>query len=566
MQCPLDDKKYRTEQKGKFRKTNVVKFYRKCVLGTLLLDEWGEFLHKKNEIFTDFHKICKEIEIDTDLVAGENKGICNEPINLKIFSKRVVDLTLVDLPGLTKVPVGDQPPDIEYQIRKLMMKYIENPNCIILVVTPANGDIATSEAIKFAKEVDPDGSRTLAVLTKLDLMDKGTNAIDELNGNVLPIKLGIIGVINRSQQDIIDNKTIDEQLVEEVAYLKREYAAIADRNGTSYLSKRLSNLLITHICSRLPDLKKRVKNMISDYKFHLQSYGDEIIDKNVTLIRIITKFVDVYRKAVGGTIRQTANNTCIYSIIHEQFAETLQEIKADVKKPEAIAYLAETSHGPRPQLFDVPNFDAPFEKLVRKYIRELEEPSLKLVDRVRDEIQRNVKHCENEMKSEWRRFTKLKEKVNAIVNNLIKSRLQVTKEKVKNLVDDQMAYINKNHPHFCKGEAIVPLVNYNKTYSGSTTVVSVQSFAGTLLSGVKSDKENAQVLANLVQLYFSIVRNSIHDSVPKAIMNSLVNYVLENVESELHLRLRLQEADELLTEAGDMPEKRKHALDMLRVS
>lgn len=75
-------------------------------LGTVSLEEWGKFLHTKNKIFTDFDEIRKEIEDDTDRMAGSNKGICPEPINLKIYSKRVVNLTLVDLPGITKVPVG----------------------------------------------------------------------------------------------------------------------------------------------------------------------------------------------------------------------------------------------------------------------------------------------------------------------------------------------------------------------------------------------------------------------------------------------------------------------------
>ena len=96
-----------------------------------------------------------------------------------------------------QVPVGDQPEDIETQIRQLVSKYIVNPNSIILAVSPANADIATSESIKLARDVDPDGRRTLAVVTKLDLMDAGTDAIDILCGRVIPVKLGIIGVINR---------------------------------------------------------------------------------------------------------------------------------------------------------------------------------------------------------------------------------------------------------------------------------------------------------------------------------------------------------------------------------
>lgn len=136
------------------------------ILGTFSLDAWAEFSHK-DQIFTDFDAIRQEIKIDTDRVAGDNKGIHEEAINLKVYGKDMVDLTLVDLPGLTKVPVGDQPHQIETQIKNLIFKYIQNENCIILAVTAANVDIATSEALKFAKEVDPNGSRTLAVLTKI---------------------------------------------------------------------------------------------------------------------------------------------------------------------------------------------------------------------------------------------------------------------------------------------------------------------------------------------------------------------------------------------------------------
>jgi len=131
------------------------------------------FLHTKNKIYKDFDDIRAEIEAETDRMAGANKGICPEPINLKIYSTFVVNLTLIDLPGITKVPVGDQPEDIESQIRELVLKYICSPNSIILAVVTANTDMATSESLKLSKDVDPDGRRTLAVVTKLDLMDAG---------------------------------------------------------------------------------------------------------------------------------------------------------------------------------------------------------------------------------------------------------------------------------------------------------------------------------------------------------------------------------------------------------
>jgi len=66
-------------------------------------DEWGEFLHLPGEKFHDFSKIRDEIVRDTELKTGKNAGISSQPINLRIYSPHVLTLTLVDLPGLTKV-------------------------------------------------------------------------------------------------------------------------------------------------------------------------------------------------------------------------------------------------------------------------------------------------------------------------------------------------------------------------------------------------------------------------------------------------------------------------------
>lgn len=100
--------------------------------------EYAEFLHRKGEQFTDFSEVRLEIERHTATIAGKNKGISTQPISLTIFSSKVVDLTLVDLPGLTKVPVGDQPSNIEEQIRNLIHSFIISPNALILALTAAN--------------------------------------------------------------------------------------------------------------------------------------------------------------------------------------------------------------------------------------------------------------------------------------------------------------------------------------------------------------------------------------------------------------------------------------------
>lgn len=83
----------------------------------------------------------------------------------------------------------------------------------------------------------------------------GTDAIDILCGRVIPVKLGIIGVVNRSQQDIMNNKSIQEALKDEATFLQRKYPTLANRNGTAYLAKTLNRLLMQHIRDCLPELK-----------------------------------------------------------------------------------------------------------------------------------------------------------------------------------------------------------------------------------------------------------------------------------------------------------------------
>lgn len=121
------------------------------------VDEWGEFLHIPGQKFFDFNKIREEIVRETEAKTGRNVGISSLPIGLRIYSPNVLTLTLVDLPGLTKVPVGDQPKDIEKQIKDMVLKQIQKSNSIILAVTAANVDLANSDGLKLAREVDPEG-------------------------------------------------------------------------------------------------------------------------------------------------------------------------------------------------------------------------------------------------------------------------------------------------------------------------------------------------------------------------------------------------------------------------
>lgn len=625
--------------------------------GTLALDDWGTFLHTKNKIYSDFEEIRQEIDSETDRMAGKNKGICPEPITLKIFSTRVVNLTLVDLPGITKVPVGDQPEDIEGQIRDLVVKYISNPNSIILAVVTANTDMATSESLKLAKDCDPDGRRTLAVVTKLDLMDAGTDAIDILCGRVIPVKLGIIGVVNRSQKDINDNKDIQEAIKDEATFLQRKYPTLANRNGTPYLAKTLNRLLMHHIRDCLPDLKARVNAMISQFQTLLNSYGEDVSDKSQTLLQIITKFASAYCSTIEGTARNIeTNELCggarICYIFHETFGRTLHQIHplAGLTKRDILTAIRNAT-GPRPALF-VP--EVSFELLVKRQIRRLEEPSLRCVELVHEEMQRIIQHCGVEVQQEMLRFPKLHERIVDVVTHLLRRRLPTTNSMVENLVAIELAYINTKHPDFHRDAAIAAYkIESNDSHGRSNTstysqvlgnefegvhkikgsvggqsepnpsgwlsqlthlganssvnsaensplptpshnpssnvpqingiVAAQQADTKSVLSPQKpvnllpevptqagrrlSEREqrDCDVIERLIHTYFYIVRKSIQDSVPKAVMHFLVNYVKDNLQSELVTHLyKSDQAEELLNESEHIAQRRKEAADMLK--
>lgn len=146
--------------------------------------------------------------------------------------------------------------DIGDLIEEMSWRHINDDNAIILAVSPANYDISNSDGIRLAKGADPEGNRTIGVLTKLDLMDEGTDARSLLTGNSkdVNVKLGMIGLVNRSQKDINENVSVQDQLKKEKNFLRETYPDLANSNGVPYLRKRLQELLVGHILKCLPGI------------------------------------------------------------------------------------------------------------------------------------------------------------------------------------------------------------------------------------------------------------------------------------------------------------------------
>lgn len=431
-------------------------------------DEFGEFNHIPGRRFYDFSEVRREIENETTRIAGNNKGINRQPINLKIYSPHVLSLTLVDLPGLTKVPIGDQPGDIEKQTRTLISEYIAKPNSIILAVSPANVDIVNSEALKLARWVDPTGKRTIGVLTKLDLMDHGTNALDILSGRVYPLKLGFIGVVNRSQQDIQTNKPMSEALANERDFFRMHpaYRNIASRCGTQYLAKTLNQTLMGHIRDRLPDIKARLNTLMGQTQQELASYGTDAFTgkehRGSLILQLMTRFATSFISSIDGTsseisTKELCGGARIYYIFNSVFGNSLETIDPTHNLSVLdIRTAIRNSTGPRPSLF-VP--ELAFDLLVKPQIKLLEMPSQRCVELVYEEL---IKICHTCGSNELSRYPRLQGKLIEVVSDLLRERLGPSSSYVESLISIQRAYINTNHPNFLGAAAAMSSVMQDK--------------------------------------------------------------------------------------------------------
>lgn len=138
---------------------------------------WAEFsIERKGEKFTDFTKVQNMIVQLTDEVTKNETNIVDQPIVLNVYSHTCPDLTLIDLPGITLIPIKGQPANIAQVTREMAERYCADTRTIILCVVPANADMTTSEGLLMAQRLDPKGIRTVGVITKIDIMDRGTNA------------------------------------------------------------------------------------------------------------------------------------------------------------------------------------------------------------------------------------------------------------------------------------------------------------------------------------------------------------------------------------------------------
>merc|ERR1719291_978423 len=366
----------------------------------------------------------------------------------------VMNITLIDLPGLTKIAVGDQPQDIGEQIRDMIMTYICRETCLILAVTPANTDLATSDALQLARSADPEGLRTIGVLTKLDLMDDGTDAKDILENKLLPLRRGYVGIVNRSQKDIDGRKDIKAAVAAERKFFLSHpsYRHIADRCGSAWLQKQLNTQLTNHIRDSLPSLRDRLQRQMLGLEKEVEQYkyfqpNDPSI-KTKAMLQMVQQLQQDFERAIEGSGTAAVNTmelsggAKINRLFHERFPYEIVRMEFDEKElRKEIAFAIRNIHGVRLGLFTP---DRAFDQVTKAQILKLKPTSIKLVDLVCNEMMSIAREVTGKMN----RYPRLKEETERIITTYIREKESKCKDQIMMLIDCELAYMNTNHEDF----------------------------------------------------------------------------------------------------------------------
>uniref|UniRef100_A0AAY4EP99 Interferon-induced GTP-binding protein Mx n=1 Tax=Denticeps clupeoides TaxID=299321 RepID=A0AAY4EP99_9TELE len=335
-----------------------------------------------------------------DEMAGVGVGISDELISLEISSPDIPDLTLIDLPGIARVAVKGQPEDIGDQIKRLIKKFINKQETINLVVVPCNVDIATTEALKMAQEVDPEGERTLGILTKPDLVDKGTEetVVDIVHNNVIQLTKGYMIVRCRGQKDILDRLTLVEASDKEKAFFQdhTQFSVLYNEGHATIpkLAEKLTLELVHHIERSLPRLKEQIEAKLAETDKDLERCGlgppAEPREKMTFLIDKVTDFTQDAKHLACGEALKNVEHLNVFSALRGQFQKWKAHLDmsgdAFNQRIEKEIYNYEEQYRGR----ELPGFInyKTFEVLIKDQIKKLEEPAIQSVKEISDIIRK----------------------------------------------------------------------------------------------------------------------------------------------------------------------------------
>ncbi|KAJ8774123.1 hypothetical protein K2173_009554 [Erythroxylum novogranatense] len=513
------------------------------------IQEYAEFLHLPKKRFIDFSMVRKEIQDETDKMTGSSKKISPLAIHLSIYSSDVVDLTLIDLPGLTKVAVEGQPESIITDIENMVRSYIEKPNCIILAISPANQDIATSDAIKMSREVDPRGERTLGVLTKLDLMDKGTNALDVLEGRAYILQHGWVGIVNRSQADINKNMNMmaARRWEREFFATSPDYGHLASRMGSEYLAKLLSKHLEVVIRARMPGITSLVNKSIDELEAQLDHLGTPVtIDTGAqlhTILELCRAFDRVFNEHLDGG---RPGGGRIYAVFNNQLPAALRKLPFDRHlSPQNVRKVVCEADGYQPHLIAP---EQGYRLLIDGALNYFRSPAEASVDAVHFILKEIVRRSVGETQ-ELRRFPILQAEIAAAANEALERFREDSKKTTLRLclVTNTSSYLTVDFFRRLPQEmdnSVNPTLSNSDRYS----------------------EAHFRRIGSNVSSYVAMVSETLRNSIPKAVVYCQVKAAKQSLLDHFYTQIGRKEGKQLaklLDEDPALMERRQKCAERL---
>ncbi|KAI5616072.1 interferon-induced GTP-binding protein MxA [Silurus asotus] len=354
----------------------------------------------KEEEINNPAKVEELIRKAQNEIAGNGMGISEKLISLELISAQVPDLTLIDLPGITHVAVKGQPEDIGDKVKKLIKRVITKQETIILVVVPCNVDIATTEALKMAQEVDPNGERTLAILTKPDLVDKGTEdvVVSIINNDLVYLNKGYMIVKCRGQQELKDCVSLGDAIKNEKDFFTDHpyFRKLYDQGKATIpnLAQKLTLELVLHIERSLPQLEEQIMVKLAETQAELHSFGPgsptEPEQKIYLLTDKITAFTQDAINLVIGEEVMCMPYYNIFPLLRKQFAlwkNDLDKVGENFdKRIEKELQVYEEKYRGR-ELPGFLNFKT-FEVFLKEQIKLLEEPAIRKMEEIADVVRK----------------------------------------------------------------------------------------------------------------------------------------------------------------------------------
>ena len=506
-----------------------------------------------------FIKIFTILEL-TNKVCKNNKNIVDKPIILNIYSQTCPDLTIIDLPGITRVAVGDQPDNIEEITKNIAKRYIEDPLTIILCVIADNTDIATSDGLKLAKEINKVGNRTLGVLTKLDIMDAGTDVSRILLNKEIELKLGYIGVINRSKKDLDCNLPVEESLEKEKKFFKTHHIykiMTSEYFGANNLINKLSKIYFNIIKESMPKIINSINDRVVAVEEELEELGHpiptEFSSKVSFLISLINEYCEMLKNCLNGKYNQKMSFLEGEGgfKIRKYFEKLLIEFTKDYEATSNYTdeFIKETiiiHEGYRLQGF--PNIEA-FIYLIRPQIEQLKNPiysSFENIFQYLNFLSRKI------LAKEFSNFPKLLINISDLVNNFINEKKNKTKYLIDSIVNMENNYFFTNDEDYCNVEKKIYEQN-NKVYKsyGYYTVDYIDKI------GEIKDRINT---------YFKSVVKELRNIIPKIIGNFIVKEIEDNLQ--ISLQNKIYESKEIVNsfeESESISQRRKQLTDIIEV-